>query len=331
MILIAGGAGYIGSHANKILNKRGYETVVYDNLSRGHREFAKWGHFVLGDLADKDQLRHCFKTYPIEAVMHYCAFCYVGESVDHPAEYYRNNVVNTLNLLDVMVEFGVKYFIFSSTCATYGNPLQIPMTEDHPQQPINPYGKSKLMVEQILKDCDEAYGIRHVCLRYFNAAGADPEGEIGEWHEPEPHLIPLALQVAAGQRAHIQIYGTDYDTPDGTCIRDYIHINDLAAGHLLALEHLKNGAASDAFNLCNGKGFSVKEVIHAAERATGKSIKVVEAERRPGDPPILVGSSDKARKILNWQVDYPSLDEIIKTSWFWQNRQEAFHKKERIS
>src|SRR4030043_764330 len=235
MILIAGGAGYIGSHANKILNKRGYETVVYDNLSRGHREFAKWGHFVLGDLADKDQLRLCFKTYPIEAVMHYCAFCYVGESVDHPAEYYRNNVVNTLNLLDVMVEFGVKYFIFSSTCSTYGNPLQIPMTEDHPQQPINPYGKSKLMVEQILKDYDYTYGIRHVCLRYFNAAGADPEGEIGEWHDPEPHLIPLSLQAAAGQRVHIQIYGTDYDTPDGTCIRDYIHINDLAAGHLLAL------------------------------------------------------------------------------------------------
>ena len=258
MILIAGGAGYIGSHANKILNKQGYETVVYDNLSRGHREFAKWGHFVLGDLADKDQLRLCFKTYPIEAVMHYCAFCYVGESVDYPAEYYRNNVVNTLNLLDVMVEYGLKYFIFSSTCATYGNPLKIPMTEDHPQQPINPYGKSKLMVEQILKDYDAAYGIRHVCLRYFNAAGADPEGEIGEWHEPEPHLIPLALQVAAGQREHLQIYGTDYETPDGTCIRDYIHINDLAAAHLLALEYLQKGAPSDAFNLGNGTGFSVK-------------------------------------------------------------------------
>ncbi len=331
MILIAGGAGYIGSHTNKILNKRGYETVVYDNLSRGHREFAKWGHFVPGDLADKDQLRLCFKTYPIEAVMHYCAFCYVGESVDHPAEYYRNNVVNTLNLLDVMVEFGVKYFIFSSTCATYGNPLQILITEDHPQQPINPYGKSKLMVEQILKDYDYTYGIRHVCLRYFNAAGADPEGEIGEWHDPEPHLIPLALQVAAGQRAHIQIYGTDYDTPDGTCIRDYIHINDLAAGHLSALEHLKKGAASDAFNLGNGNGFSVKDVIRAAERVTGKPIKVVEAERRPGDPPILVGSADKARKILNWKPEYPSLDEIIKTSWFWQNHKVAFHKKERVS
>ena len=197
-----------------------------------------------------------------------------------------------------MVEYGVKYFIFSSTCSTYGNPLQIPMTEDHPQQPINPYGKSKLMVEQILKDYDKTYGIRHACLRYFNAAGADPEGEIGEWHEPEPHLIPLALQAAAGQREHVQIYGTDYDTPDGTCIRDYIHINDLAAGHLLALEYLQKGASSDAFNLGNGSGFSVKEVIQAVERVTGKSIKVIEAERRLGDPPILVGSADKALKSL---------------------------------
>jgi UDP-glucose 4-epimerase len=320
MILIAGGAGYIGAHANKILNERGYETVVYDNLSRGHREFAKWGHFVQGDLADKDQLRLCFKTYPIDAVMHYCAFCYVGESVDHPAEYYHNNVVNTLNLLDVMVECGVKYFIFSSTCSTYGNPLQIPMTEDHPQQPINPYGKSKLMVEQILKDYDAAYGIRHVCLRYFNAAGADPAGEIGEWHEPEPHLIPLVLKVAAGQRGDVQIYGTDYETPDGTCIRDYIHINDLAVAHILALEYLKRGSSSDAFNLGNGNGFSVKEVIHAAEQITGKSIKVVEAGRRHGDPPILVGSADKVRKILGWQPQYTSLDEIIKTAWTWQKK-----------
>jgi UDP-glucose 4-epimerase len=324
MILIAGGAGYIGSHANKILNKKGFKTVVYDNLSRGHREFAKWGHFVLGDLADKDQLRLCFKTYPIDAVMHYCAFCYVGESVDHPAEYYRNNVVNTLNLLDVMVEYGVKYFIFSSTCATYGNPLQIPMTEDHPQQPINPYGKSKLMVEQILKDYDKAYGMRHVCLRYFNAAGADPEGEIGEWHDPEPHLIPLALQVAAGQREHVQIYGTDYDTPDGTCIRDYIHINDLAEAHLLALEYLQQGRPSETFNLGNGKGFSVKEVLNEARRITGKNIVALETSRRAGDPPILVGSSEKALKILKWQPAHNSLTEIIETAWQWHQKTRDF-------
>jgi len=320
MIFVAGGAGYIGSHANKILNKKGLKTVVYDNLSRGHRELVKWGHFVLGDLADKDQLRLCFQNYPIDAVMHYCAFCYVGESVNHPAKYYRNNVLNTLNLLDVMVEYGVKKFIFSSTCSTYGNPISLPMSEDHPQHPINPYGKSKLMVEQILKDYDETYGVRHVCLRYFNAAGADPDGEIGEWHEPEPHLIPIALQVAAGQREHIQIYGTDYETPDGTCIRDYIHINDLAEAHLLALEYLHNGYPSNAFNLGNGNGFSVKEVINAAERITGKMIKVVEAERRPGDPPSLIGSAEKAIKVLKWQPQYPDLDEIIKTAWLWHTK-----------
>jgi UDP-glucose 4-epimerase len=320
MILIAGGAGYIGSHANKFLNKKGYETVVYDNLSFGHREFAKWWHFVLGDLEDKDQLRFCFKTYPVEAVMHYCAFCYVGESVDHPAKYYRNNVANTINLLDVMVEYGVKYFIFSSSCAIYGNPSHIPLTEDHPKMPINPYGKSKLMVEQILKDYDKAYGISYVSLRYFNAAGADPEGEIGEWHEPETHLIPLVLKVAAGFCDYVQIYGTDYGTPDGTCIRDYIHVNDLAAGHLLALEYLQRGDPSCAFNLGYGNGFSVREVINAAKRATGGSIKIVEAQRRPGDSPILIGNSDKARKILNWRPEYSDINEIIKTAWLWQSK-----------
>lgn len=324
MILIAGGAGYIGSHANKILNKKGLETIVYDNLSRGHQEFVKWGRFVLGDLADINKLRLCFKNYPIDAVMHYCAFCYVGESVNYPAEYYRNNVVNTLNLLDVMVEYGVKKFIFSSTCSTYGNPISLPMSEDHPQNPINPYGKSKLMVEQILKDYDETYGIRHVCLRYFNAAGADPEGEIGEWHEPEPHLIPIVLQVAAGQREFVQIYGTDYETPDGTCIRDYIHINDLAEAHLLALAYLQNGHCSDAFNLGNGNGFSVKEVINAVECITGKTIKVVEVERRPGDPPSLVGSSEKAIKVLKWQPQHPDIDEIIKTAWLWHTKGACF-------
>lgn len=326
MILLTGGAGYIGSHANKILSKRGCKTVVYDNLSRGHLEFAKWGHFVLGDLADKDRLRFCFKNYSIDAVMHYSAFCSVGESVDHPAEYYSNNVVNTLNLLDVMIEYGVNKFIFSSTCSTYGNPLQLPMPEDHSQLPINPYGKSKFMVEQILKDYDEFYGLRHVSLRYFNAAGADPAGEIGEWHEPEPHLIPLVIQAADGQRDCIAIYGTDYDTPDGTCIRDYIHINDLAAAHMLALEYLQSSGPSDAFNLGNGNGFSVKEVIRSVEHVTGKTIKVVEAERRLGDPPCLVGSSEKARKILNWQPQYPGLDEIIKTAWLWHSKGACFMK-----
>ncbi len=318
MILLVGGAGYIGAHANKILHKKGYETVVYDNLSLGHRNFVKWGHFVLGDLADKDRLRFCFQTYPIKAVMHYGSFCSSGEPINHPSEFHRNNVVNTLNLLDVMIEYGVKYFIFSSTCAVYGNHLQIPLTENHPQQPINIYGKSKLMVEQILKDYDKAHGIRHVCLRYFNAAGADPESEIGEWHESEVHLIPLALHVAAEKRDHVQIYGTDYETPDGTCIRDYIHINDLAAGNLLAMEYLRRGAPSDVFNLATGNGFSVREIIQAAERITGKSIKVVETERHPGDAPIVIGNSDKARRILNWQLKYQDINEIIKTAWNWQ-------------
>jgi len=250
--------------------------------------------------------------------MHYCAFCYVGESVDHPAAYYRNNVINTLNLLEIMVEHGVKNFIFSSSCATYGNPIEIPMTENHPQSPINPYGKTKLIVEQILKDFDRAYGISHVCLRYFNAAGADPDVEVGEWHEPETHLIPLVLQVATRQRPHIQVFGTDYDTPDGTCVRDYIHINDLAAAHIAALKYLKDGGASTAFNLCNGNGFSVKEVIQTAKRVTGKSIKVIESRRRPGDPPVLIGSSDKAKKILKWQPRYQNLEKIIETAWLWQ-------------
>ena len=329
MILITGGAGYIGSHANKILNKHGYKTIVYDNLSRGHREFVKWGHFVEGDLADKDRLLLCFQTYPIKAVMHYGAFCYVGESVTNPAEYYRNNVANTINLLDVMVQHKVKHFIFSSSCSTYGNPIESPMTEDHLQMPINPYGKSKLMVEQILKDYDKAYAISNVCLRYFNAAGADPDTEIGEWHEPEPHLIPLVLRAAAGQNEYVQIFGTDYDTPDGTCIRDYIHVNDLATAHLLALEYLKRGAASSAFNLGNGSGFSVKEIIAAVGRVTGKSIKIVQAKRREGDPPILVGSSDKARKILNWLPQYQNIDDIIKTAWIWQTKKVEAGKQAR--
>ena len=324
LILITGGAGYIGSQANKVLNKKGFATVVYDNLSRGHREFAKWGHFVLGDLADKDQLRLCFEHYTIDAVMHYCASCETGDSVDYPAEHYRNNVVNTLNLLDIMVAYGVKYIIFSSTCAIYGNPLQIPMTEDHPQRPINPYGKSKYMVEQILQDYDDAYGIRHVSLRYFNAAGADPEGEIGAWHDPETNLIPLAMQVAMGQREYVKIYGMDYETPDGTCIRDYIHINDLAVAHLLALKYLQNGGSSDAFNLGNGNGFSVREVIHTVERIAGKTIKIVEKGRRTGDSPIIVGCPEKAKKILNWQPQYQSLDGIIKTAWLWHSKSSYF-------
>jgi UDP-glucose 4-epimerase len=320
MILIVGGAGYIGAHLNKEISKKGYETIVFDNLSYGHEDFVKWGIFERGDLGNIDEIRKVFKKYDIQAVMHFAAFTYVGESVVDPQKYYTNNVRNTLNLLQVMLEEKVKYFIFSSTCATYGNPVQIPITESHPQNPINPYGRGKLMVEQVLKDYSNAYDFKYVSLRYFNAAGADPESEIGENHDPETHLIPLVLDAASNKREDIKIFGTDYDTPDGTCIRDYIHVTDLAAAHILALEYLKNGGESDFFNLGNGNGFSVKEVIDTARKITGKQIKEEEAERRPGDPPILIGSSQKAMEILKWKPKYHDLSKIIETAWNWHQK-----------
>jgi len=320
MILITGGAGYVGSHTNKLLSQHGYETVVFDNLIYGHREFIKWGKFFLGDLANKEQLRNCFRTYTIEAVMHFSGYAYVGESVVDPSKYYHNNVANTLNLLDVMREFHVNCFIFSSSCVIYGIPHQIPITEDHPQHPINPYGKSKLMVEQILRDFDSAYSLNHVNLRYFNAAGADPDAEIGESHNPETHLIPLVLDAAQGKSEDIKIFGTDYDTPDGTCIRDYIHVTDLADAHLKGLLYLMNDGKSDSFNLGNGNGFSVREVIETARRVTGKGIKATAWERRAGDPPVLIGSSDKAKQILDWKPHYNDLSTIIETAWNWQKK-----------
>jgi UDP-glucose 4-epimerase len=319
MILVVGGAGYIGSHTNKLLSQRGYKTVVFDSLIFGHRDFVKWGEFVLGDLNNKNDIRLCFEKYPIEAVMHFSAFTYVGESVTDPAKYYQNNVVGTLNLLDVMRTFGVRHFIFSSTCATYGVPEKIPLTEDHIQNPINPYGESKLMIEKVLRDFDPAYGIKHVNLRYFNAAGADPDAEIGERHDPETHLIPLVLDVAAGKREDIKVFGTDYNTPDGTCIRDYIHVNDLAEAHILVLEYLLSGGSSDSFNLGNGEGYSVKEVIEMAQEVTGSEIPAVNVDRRPGDPPKLIGSADKIKKTLRWEPKYAELEKIIKTAWNWHS------------
>lgn len=321
MILILGGAGYIGSHANKLLSQRGYDTVVFDNLICGHRDFVKWGNFVLGDLADRDQLRLCFQQYPIDAVMHFSAFALVGESVNDPAKYYRNNVMHTINLLDVMREFSVQCLVFSSTCSTYGVPISIPIYEDHPQAPINPYGWSKFMIEQILKDYDRAYGIKHVNLRYFNAAGADPDADVGERHRPETHLIPLTLDVAIGKLPEIKIYGTDYETPDGTCIRDYIHVTDLSDAHILALDYLRDGGNSDSFNLGNGEGCSVREVIQMAEKVTGCKIRSVETQRRAGDPPELIGSSHKAREILGWRPQFADLHAIITTAWRWHQKQ----------
>lgn len=321
-ILICGGAGYIGSHINKELNKAGYETVVFDNLIYGHKEAVKWGHFVKGDLSDIEDLERVFTDFDIEAVFHFAAFAYVGESVLKPEKYYYNNVVNTLNLLKVMMKHRCNRIIFSSTCATYGEPERIPITEDMPQHPINPYGATKLMMERIFKDYHKAYGLEFVVLRYFNAAGCDPDGEIGESHDPETHIIPLVLDAAGGQRPDIKVFGTDYDTPDGSCIRDYIHVTDLASAHLLALHHLEEGNDSDFFNLGNTKGTSVIEVIESVKRITGKDFKVIHADRRPGDPAVLVGSSEKAQRVLGWKPEYGDIDTIVRHAWKWHEKRE---------
>ncbi len=317
-ILVVGGAGYIGSHMVMELNARGYRTLVFDNLSRGHREFLLWGEHVLGDLADPEALRDLFARRRIAAVLHFAAFAYVGESVEHPGRYYANNVVNTLHLLDAMREHGVDKLIFSSSCATYGIPGAVPITEDQPQQPISPYGRSKLMVEQILEDYGRAHGLRSISLRYFNAAGADPQGRVGEWHEPETHLIPLVLDAALDPSRAIHIFGTDYPTPDGTCVRDYIHVLDLADAHIRALERLLDGGPGGAFNLGNGLGVSVREVIDCVRATTGREPRVVEAGRRPGDPPLLVGSSEKIRAALGWEPRYGDIRDIVETAWRWR-------------
>jgi UDP-glucose 4-epimerase len=326
-ILIAGGAGYIGSHMNKELNKNGYRTIIVDNLSAGHREFAQWGEFHQCDLGDSEGLRSVFAGRNISAVMHFCAFTYVGESVEDPQKYYINNVKNTINLLQVMREFDVKQFIFSSTAAIFGDPVTIPIAEEHPREPINPYGRSKLMIEQILADYARAYDLRYVALRYFNAAGADPDCDVGEWHEPEAHLIPLVLDAALGVRENIAIFGTDYETEDGTCVRDYIHVADLAGAHIKALEHLAQGGESDAFNLGNGKGFSVREIIDSARKVTGKEIPTVEKGRRAGDPAVLIADSARAMSVLKWKPVHADIGEIIDTAWRWHQKLYEKYKK----
>lgn len=322
-ILVTGGAGYIGSHSVLALQQAGYEVIVLDNLVYGHRDLVERvlkTKLIVGDTSDRSLLQQIFNEHQIDAVMHFAAYAYVGESVTKPAKYYQNNVVGTLTLLEAMLEAGINKFVFSSTCATYGVPETVPITEEQPQNPINPYGATKLMVERILQDFDPAYNFRSVCLRYFNAAGADPEGMLGEDHSPETHLIPLVLQTALGHRESISIYGTDYDTPDGSCIRDYIHVTDLAQAHILALKYLLKGGKSDRFNLGNGNGFSVKQVIEAARTITGKEIKASECDRRAGDPPILVGSGEKARQILGWKPEYSSLEDIIGHAWQWHQK-----------
>ena len=319
-IIVTGGAGYIGAHACKALAAAGYTPVTYDNLVYGHRAAVKWGPLEIGDIGDRTQLETVMQKYNPGAVLHFAAYAYVGESVDNPAKYYRNNAAGTLSLLESMKKYRIDKIIYSSTCATYGMPDQIPIFENHSQNPINPYGRSKLMIEWILEDFAAAYDLKYVSLRYFNAAGADPAAEIGEDHDPETHLIPLVLEAASGRKKRIEIFGIDYDTPDGTCVRDYIHVSDLADAHVLALAYLNDGGQSDVFNLGNGKGFSVREEIAAAMKITGCNIPYREGDRRPGDPAVLIGSSDKIRDVLGWEPLYNSLDTIISTAWQWHKK-----------
>jgi UDP-glucose 4-epimerase len=314
-ILIAGGAGYIGSHINKLLHSLGYQTIVLDNLTTGHKNLVHWGSFIEGDLADTVLLNQLFSHHEITAVMHFCAHSLVGESVTDPGKYYANNTGNTINLLNAMARHKVKNFIFSSTCATFGEPAYLPMDENLPQNPINPYGRTKLMIEMMLEDYENAYGIHSVALRYFNAAGADPAGEIGEDHTPETHLIPIILDVALGKRDKIMMFGDDYETRDGTCVRDYIHVNDLASAHVKALEWMVEHQQSNHFNLGNGEGFSVKEIIDVARKVTGHPIPAQLAPRRPGDPATLIGTSEKIKKTLAWEPEFADIETIISTAW----------------
>jgi UDP-glucose 4-epimerase len=319
-LLVVGGAGYIGSHMVKLLLSERHEVVVLDNLSSGHRSSLVGEEFVQGDLANPSLLNALFSAYRFDAVFQFASFIEVGESLSNPAKYYRNNFTNTQNLTDAMVRSDVKRLIFSSTAAIFGEPEYTPIDEDHECRPVNAYGRSKLMVEQALRDYDRAYEFKSICLRYFNAAGADPMGEIGERHEPETHLIPLLLQVASGRRNRIKVFGRDYDTPDGTCIRDYIHVQDLCHAHLRALNYLVETGKSDAFNLGNGQGFSVQEVLSTVERITGKRVRTEDAPRRVGDPTRLVANSSKATRILDWKSRYCELDTIVAHAWAWEKK-----------
>ncbi len=319
-ILVTGGAGYIGAHACKALAKAGYERVAYDNLVYGHREAVRWGPLIEGDLADRMLLAETIRRHKIAAIMHFAAYAYVGESIEKPEKYFHNNVVNSFGLLETMLATGVKTIVFSSTCATYGLPETMPIREDTPQRPVNPYGETKLMIERALYWHGVAHGLRHIALRYFNAAGADPAREIGEAHDPEPQLIPLILDAAAGRRAQIDVFGTDYPTPDGTAIRDYIHVQDLAEAHVLALRYLENGGESNALNLGTGEGHSVRDTIATARRVTGRAIRSRDTTRRAGDPPVLVADATRARQVLGWTPSLASLDRIIATAWAWHQR-----------
>lgn len=323
-ILVTGGAGYIGSHTCKALARRGYHPVVFDSLENGHRGAVKWGDFESGDLLEPAGLGRVFERHGVAAVVHFAAYAYVGESVLAPAAYYRNNVVGSMNLLDAMRGSGVDAVVFSSTCATYGVPRRTPISEDQSQQPINPYGRSKLMIEQLLEDYCRAYGMRACSLRYFNAAGADPDGEIGEVHDPEPHLIPNVLWAGMGKQDRLKVYGGDYPTPDGTCIRDFVHVADLAEAHCLAIEYLFDNPGNHAFNLGSEQGHSVMDVIRAAESHIGLPVPYRMEPRRPGDPPVLVADSAKAERELGWRRNHSSIGEILDTAWQWECRGARF-------
>lgn len=319
VILIAGGAGYIGSHAVKALSRAGYRPLVYDNLVTGHRDAVLSADFILGDLNDRTKLDQVFGLHQIKAVMHFAASCLVGESVTDPLKYWRNNVAATVGLLETMQAHDCRSFIFSSTAATFGEPERTPIDETHPQRPINPYGASKLVVEQMLADCERAWGLKSVIFRYFNAAGADPDGELGERHDPETHLIPLVLQ-AIETGTPVGVFGDDWPTPDGTCVRDYVHVSDLAQAHLLGLERLLSGKGSAAYNLGNGDGVSVRQVLESAERVTGRPVPHRIVSRRPGDPAVLVASSKKAVDELGWRPRHASLDRIVETAWRYRQK-----------
>jgi len=324
-ILVTGGAGYIGSHAVRLFLERGHDVWVYDSLTLGHRRSVPAERLLVGDLSETQRIDHAVVEKRIEAVVHFAAFAAVGESVQHPAKYYQNNLVNTLNLMECLRRAGVSRFIFSSTCATFGTPAQMPIAEDTPQQPINPYGRTKLAIEQALADYAQAYGWGYAALRYFNASGAHASGTIGEDHDPETHLIPLVIFAAMGRRPHIEVFGTDYPTPDGTCIRDYIHVDDLAEAHLLALEKLQAGQGM-LYNLGIGRGYSVREVIRTVEEVTGKKVPVKEGPRRAGDPPVLIASSAKVQKELGWKPRYTDLRSIVETAWNWHSKNPKGYK-----
>ena len=313
-ILVMGGAGYIGSHTVKHLQQHGYNCIVADNLVYGHREAVLTPNFELADLADKSSLNRVFEKYNIDAVVHFAAFTYVGESVENPRKYYENNVVGTLNLLDVMLSHNVKKIVFSSTCATYGNPLYMPLDEKHSQNPINAYGRTKFFIEQIFNDYERAYGLRHIALRYFNAAGCSPDGEIGESHNPETHLIPLVLKAIKGERPAIKVFGTDYDTPDGTGVRDYIHVVDLAKGHVGALRLCESSAGATAVNLGTGTGYSVLDIVHAFERANGIPIPYVVDPHRPGDVAVSLSDPHKAKQLFGWTAE-KTLEDMCRDGW----------------